>query len=404
MLKNTRAHYGLVAQTIHWLTAILVLFLFGLGLFMTGLEFGSEEQVATAFFWYSMHKSLGVIVLFLSILRIIWAFVNPTPGLLNADHGAEAFAAKTVHWLLYFTIIAMPLTGWLEHSGTEGFAPIWGFLPERIPFVPTTEAWVKFWANAHFLCAWFMGAAVALHIVGALKHLLIDRDDTVRRMVPFAARRDYGALEHGPYGGLSRLVAGAAVLGLAGVALSFGNPLASGDRAANEGGDTPAAETAFVPNWQVDAGQSALAINVVQNGTPTEGVFQTWQAEIQFDPNAPEQAQIRIEVDIASLDLGSLTDQALSQAYLNAAPHPVAIYRSSGFTPLSEGRYETVGTLTLAGIAQPLTLTFDLTIEDNTATANGTATILRQQHGVGDDGEIVANQVGVLFNVMANRI
>jgi len=111
MLKNSETTYGVVAKTFHWLTVALILTLIPLGIYANGLPFDTSEALARKAFLFSLHKTLGVTVFFLALARILWAVSQPKPRPLH--HGLQNFAAEPVHWLLYASLVLVPLTGWI---------------------------------------------------------------------------------------------------------------------------------------------------------------------------------------------------------------------------------------------------------------------------------------------------
>ena len=124
-LTNSSSQFGAVTKTFHWLTAFLILTNIPLGLIAHEMPFDTVEALTRKAWLFSLHKTTGVTVFFIALLRIVWALSQPRPGLLNADNRLEAFAAETVHWLLYGALVAVPLSGWIGHAATTGFAPIW---------------------------------------------------------------------------------------------------------------------------------------------------------------------------------------------------------------------------------------------------------------------------------------
>ncbi|NRB04188.1 MAG: cytochrome b/b6 domain-containing protein, partial [Rhodobacteraceae bacterium] len=122
---NTAQHYGSVAKTFHWLTALLILTLIPTGIIANGLPFETSEELARKARLFSVHKTLGVVLFFVALARILWALRQRKPDGLASHNKVEGFAAETVHWLLYGSLVLVPMTGWIHHAATTGFAPIW---------------------------------------------------------------------------------------------------------------------------------------------------------------------------------------------------------------------------------------------------------------------------------------
>lgn len=123
MLANTDTRYGLIARLFHWVIALLILTDLALGLIGENIP-RTADTAETLKTLYSVHKTIGVSVLFLAILRILWALVQPRPVPVHPARRAETLLAEVIHWALYGAIIVMPLSGWVIHSSEIGFAPI----------------------------------------------------------------------------------------------------------------------------------------------------------------------------------------------------------------------------------------------------------------------------------------
>ncbi len=188
--SNSPVHYGSVTKTFHWLTALLILSAIPLGLIATDLahriEAGETDLVARTTLLFSLHKTIGIAAFLTALGRILWALSQPRPGLLHGERRAEATLAGTVHWLLYGAMLITPLSGWVHHAATTGFAPIWWPLGQTLPFVPQSAAVADAATTVHFLASRVLILSILLHVAGALKHHVIDRDDTLRRMLPRA--------------------------------------------------------------------------------------------------------------------------------------------------------------------------------------------------------------------------
>ncbi|MEL6608686.1 MAG: cytochrome b, partial [Pseudomonadota bacterium] len=181
-LTNTDARYGSVTKVFHWLTALMIFTVIPLGVVAHNLPVEGDSLALKARL-YSMHKTLGLAILFTALARILWAIAQPArPGTLTPGKKVETFLAATVHFTLYGALVLVPLLGWMTHAATEGFAPIWWPFGQNLPLVPDDPELAERFAHMHQFWERVMVAALLLHIVGALKHHVIDKDATLRRM------------------------------------------------------------------------------------------------------------------------------------------------------------------------------------------------------------------------------
>ncbi len=406
MLNNTKETYGLIAQLLHWATALLIFILIPLGVFMHELPINTSEEIVYKSWFYSLHKTLGVTVFGIAILRVIWAFIQPKPGALNADRKLESFLASTIHWTLYGSIIAMPLTGWLHHSALEGFAPIWWPFSQDLPFIPKNADLASAFGTAHFLTGILLVLSLVLHVVGALKHTFVDRDITLKRMVPGAKVAVTSSMVRKLNSRFPLTVAATCFLV---IGIVSGGGLLSHDHdhshshdtsnvtqdadgeATNLSSNSPSTE---ITRWEVDHAKSTLTISITQNGKPVPGEFAKWQADIAFDPEKLEASHIKASVNIASLTLGGVTEKALDQPFLNVKKFKTATFEANEIVRVGDGLYEAKGTLTLIGIAKPFVLPFALEIKGNIAIATADASIRRLDFGIGKDGFQTDGTVG----------
>ncbi|MEL6751463.1 MAG: cytochrome b/b6 domain-containing protein, partial [Pseudomonadota bacterium] len=330
-LTNTQETYGLVHQLLHWTTAALILTLIPVGIYMYDMPIETPEQVADKVWLYSLHKTVGIAALFVALARIVWAIVQPHPRLLNG--GLEALAAKTVHWLLYGSIVAMPVLGWLHHAASSGYAPHWWPFSQNLPFVPKDPALSAFFGTAHWVFGIVLVGSLFLHIAGAVKHAAVDKDATLKRMVP-GAYGETGVLPTKKGGDAPAL---ALALGVAVLAAG----VVSGIHLYRTANDAPIVASLPAPAsagaWVIDRQASDVAITVTQIGNPVEGKFGEWQADVIFDADALDASRIDAQVAIGSLTLGDVASQAIGPDYLNAAANPTATFVSDNIVAEGEG-------------------------------------------------------------------
>ncbi len=178
--SSPTVRYHGFAILLHWLLAAALIGIFVLGSYMVDLPFSPQRLQL-----YSWHKWAGVVILLLSALRLVWRLTHRPPALPAAIEQAmprwQAVAHHATHHGLYLLFFAVPLIGW-AYSSAAGF-PIVLFgvlpLPDFVPVSPELAEFIKPW---HELSAVAMLLLAGLHVAGALKHALIDRDGLLQRM------------------------------------------------------------------------------------------------------------------------------------------------------------------------------------------------------------------------------
>ncbi len=403
-LSNTARSYGAVTKTFHWLTALLILTALPLGWIASTLAHqvtdpanpAGDGAVARAALLFSLHKTVGVAVFFTALARILWTVTQRRPGLLNGDNRLEATAAELVHWLLYGALVLVPLSGWVHHAATTGFAPILWPFGQSLPFMPKSGAIAEVAGTLHYFAMLVLSAALLAHVAGALKHVLVDRDYTLQRMLP-----GFGA---GPQPPVARHAALPPVLaGLVWIA-ALGLGGWSGLAALRDRTPQTAALDQVASDWQVQEG--TLKITVQQMGSAVTGQFADWTAAISFDErDTPGPAgSVEVQVSIPSLTLGSVTAQAMGPDFFDAERFPRAVFR--GEILRTEVGYEARGPLNLKGIETEIVLPFTLEVEGETARMRGALTLDRLGFDIGQgmaDDSSLGHSVVVSVELTARR-
>jgi cytochrome b561 len=130
------------------------------------------------------HKSVGITILGLAVLRLLWRWMNPTPALPNTLKPYERVLASLTHAGLYIVLFAMPLSGWIM-SSARGFPVSWfGFIQLPDP-VAKNKAVFDAMLETHETLAWVLYAIVTVHVLAALKHHFLLKDHVLKRMLPF---------------------------------------------------------------------------------------------------------------------------------------------------------------------------------------------------------------------------
>lgn len=182
MSTPMNAHYTATAKTLHWLIAVLIFGMLGLGFYMTGLDLSPTKLQI-----YSWHKWVGVTVFLLVVVRLAWRITHRPPALPQHMAPLERIAAHAGHHLLYVLMFAIPLTGWLM-SSAKGFQTVWfGVLP--IPdLLAKDKALGDLLQTVHVVLNFVLIAVLLGHVGAALKHHFLDKDDVLTRILP--RRRD----------------------------------------------------------------------------------------------------------------------------------------------------------------------------------------------------------------------
>ncbi len=178
--RPTHGHWGIVAKLIHWLMAIMIIGMLSVGWIMEGMEFSDLK-----FELYQMHKSFGLTVMALALLRLVWRVPGPIPALPTAMPQWQRTASGASHVLLYALMFAMPFSGWLMVSASELGVQTSYFGLFDVPHllepnedVETALKWV------HGALAIGLVALLGVHLCAALKHHFVDQDAVLRRMLP----------------------------------------------------------------------------------------------------------------------------------------------------------------------------------------------------------------------------
>ena len=189
-LKNTPTRYGAVGQTLHWVIVALVITQYVLASLAEQAGAAKAAHPAAAlvqFQWLARHKSVGLTIFALAIVRLVWRAFSPPPSLPVTMPHWQVVAAKFSHYTFYVLLFAMPLTG-LVMSAAANY-PVsyfgWFTLPD---LVAPDEGLRDLMEKVHWTLFYILVALASLHVAAALKHHFIDRDDVLRRMLPWSSR------------------------------------------------------------------------------------------------------------------------------------------------------------------------------------------------------------------------
>ncbi len=403
--------YSLIARIIHWLTALIILGLLVVGTYMTTMDM-SEQKLQ----FYNLHKSFGLLVLALAFVRIAWHLIKKKPKSLPTHKKWEKILSHAVHGFLYLLLIAIPISGWVMSSA--GDFNIKFFSLNMPDIVSKDENLFKLSHGVHEILAWVLLVLLMLHIAGALKHHVIDRDETLERMtwrrigmIPVTV---LVFLLAGVYGYIV-LEAGLKKFGEQNSAVK--TPIVGTSQADEEASNDENVVMSVdgVPQWQIDSGKSNLTFQATQYGQTFDGSFD-FNGAIYFDPALLDKSKVKIEIDIASIKTGSedRDSQARAEDWFNVATYPKAVFEAEEFmTGHRVNSYEARGTLTLRGIKMPIILPFALVISDNgqgqsIAEMTATLDLNRLDFGVGQGQwqktDAISDKVVINVSLLATQL
>lgn len=399
-LSDTPRSHGALTRTLHWASALLLAGVAVLGLrahWLAGDLARAEGAEAAALVRttaeaFSLHKTLGLCLLALTLVRIEWLRGQQRARLIRGDRPVTAFLALWVRALLYGTLILVPLTGWLHHAASEGFAPILWPLGQSLPFVPSDPWLAGLAATLHRALLVTLALALLLHVAGALRHHYMLRDATLVRMIRGTPTEGSERQPRRLWPVLATLPVWAGVL-----AASLALPAAAPPQ-----GQRPTITGAG--DWRVTEGR--IRLTVTQFGSDITGEFANWSADVAWAErgNTGTAGHAVVTIDLASLTLGALTRQALGPDFLDVANHPQAVFAADLIRridgPLAEGA------LKLRGVERPVSFPFRLTIDSGTAYAGAVIALDRRDFGIGanlDTDEALAFPVTVRFDLQAER-
>ncbi|CDL85050.1 cytochrome b [Xenorhabdus szentirmaii] len=180
LLKNTSTEFGHISILIHWLVALAVYGMFGLGLWMVTLGYYDT--------WYhrapELHKSIGCLLFIIMVIRVVWRLISPPPKPLASHSYFIRIMSRLMQFTLYIVLFGILCSGYLI-STAEG-QPIYVFGWVEIPAIFTGQGMQADMAGIiHLYLAWIVVVLSLLHGLASLKHHFIDHDSTLKRILGF---------------------------------------------------------------------------------------------------------------------------------------------------------------------------------------------------------------------------
>lgn len=182
-MPTPKHRYGGLAQALHWSIAALVVTQFALAYAAAGLPLGIERLILMA-----RHKSVGMTILMLTVLRLAWRIWNPPPPLPASVQPLEQRLARYAHLSFYVLLFAMPLSGWLM-SSAKNYSVSWFGLFTWPDLIHKSESAFSGLRGLHDTLSFALLALAGGHVLAAFRHQFWCRDDVLLRMLPFGKFR-----------------------------------------------------------------------------------------------------------------------------------------------------------------------------------------------------------------------
>lgn len=410
-MKPGEQRYTAVAIILHWAIAAAILSNLLVGWWMT-VAIDEAATQARAIAAFQLHKSIGLTVLLLSVLRLLWRFTHQPPPLPDSMAAWERFAAKATHWAFYILMVLVPLSGWTYVSsqwvdGKPLNVPTLWFGLFHVPHLfdaqvmtdATRAAASRRNAAAHSYLAWSMAGLFMLHVAAALKHHLFNRDRVLIQMLPALSPPDGSAPRPDALTRRVFLRSGTGLICAALAALGYvlwRGPLISAPTSIT--GGEPGSVSG---SWIVDP-SSTITFSGNHAGNDFYGTFTRWNADIRYNPAAPESSTMMVSIETGSaVDGVPLHEETLPQAeWFNVARYPTAEFKTTRIA--TDGSID--GTLTIKDRLLPVT-GLKAAVDHNGLHITGKFEIVRQDADLGQEsdpsGDYVSLKVGVDINVTA---
>ncbi len=437
-----KTHYGGVARFFHWSIAGLIVLQYVLA--KLGEVAGDDGERLRALALLANHKSIGMTVLALAVLRVSWRFIKTPPRLPVGMPNWQQTASHVSHWSLYALIFAMPISGWLL-SSAAAYSVSWFGVFTWPDLIEPSKAWRSAMHSTHDILGKLLFAVALLHIVAAFKHHFLDRDDVLRRMSSavsyglFAVVIVAGVVTLARVGGSKPAVAADSAPPAVAEsvardpvveepAVADGDPVVSLPEPTSEPevitetlelttaapepvADAPEAvvepePAPPAPEWDIDLSASSIAFTAEQAGAPFTGRWTEWSADMRFAADALETSGFDVAIRVAGVDTrDGDRDSTLQDAeFFDADSFPEVRFLTGTIRADGDG-FVADSVLVVKGVEHPVTFTFNVAADGADRTLTGTSQLDRLALGVGTgewaDTEWVGQFVDVAVEVRA---
>lgn len=384
--NDAEPQYNSISRILHWAVAGLIVAQFTLARLAENAA--DSGEIVRQIGLLASHKSVGITVLGLAVLRLGWRFFHPPPALPASIPGWQRIASAVSHWSLYLLLISLPITGWLMSSAAAYSVSYFSLftLPD---LVAPAESLKDAMHEVHETLAKALFAIALLHILAALKHHFIDKDDVLKRMSSLTGWILFATLAVG-----------------VSVALASENKSAV-SRLTPAASELNGAEQTAMALWDIDYTASSLTFTGEQAGAAFNGEFGRWTASLWFDAEAEPEGKFDVRIETGSADTNS-TDRdttLITEPWFHSDQYPNARFVSNTIRRADAGGFVATASLSIKGITTPVDFYFDVATNGSERRLSGRARLDRLALGVGtgdwEDTDTVGQYVDVQVDVVA---
>ena len=389
--------YDGIAQALHWLVAGAIVLQFVLANVAEAAEEQARQLEALAVF--AAHKSVGITILGFAILRLAWRWRHPVTPVATAPW--QHHAARISHVLLYTLLFLLPITGWLM-SSAAAYSVSWFNVIALPDLIQPNERAEAVLTTIHEGAAKLLAAVAFVHLLAALKHHFVDRDNVLRRMTSWWGLPVFLAVIAV---GVWQLVNNATS---AAPAEQTSTEAAAEEKSEAKPAPSPEASRSELPPWPVDYENSAILFFGEQAGANFSGIFEGWRADVRFEPTRLSESDARVTVDVRTARTEDDTRDATLQEteWFHSAEFPEAVFSTHRFSEPTPGEYIAHGTLAIKAVTVPVDLYFTLREGDGYRWLEGEALLDRFALTVGTgqwlDDEWVGQEIRVTVRLQAS--
>jgi cytochrome b561 len=364
--------YSMISKFLHWSVAGLIVAQYVLAELAENAKHNDKilEQLALL----ANHKSIGITILVLAIIRLIYRLLGPAPSLPSSMVKWQVNASKASHLALYGLLFALPVSGWLM-SSAKAYTVSWFNLVSLPDLVSPSKSLADLLHLTHHYLGEALFVVALIHILAALKHHFIDKDEVLSRMSSKFSWLLFVVI----------IVLVVAVFGrfFKTESVNTNKPQVQ-QNLGLESLEAPAVSQSNLPLWQIDYQQSTIKFIGDQAGASFTGEWQRWSAEIQFDAKRLDEARFNVEIDTAS---GFSNDQERddtirSNDFFAVESFPQAGYRANKFLQTQDG-YQSMGKLSIKAISADVVLRFNVVDDGKFKVLTGTTVLDRLLWNVG---------------------